>query len=431
MTQTYVLRSGTSQYDPLPSTCSTAPPVSPDLLAGVERVVTAFTAWLRKYGGSSWDHQTFYSGPIGGTAKTLYYRNRHLGIAAVAPIVLCEAFLPGARRFFGQKTRFPIADAHYAMGFAFLSRYAGDAHHQRAVEFLRALKESRSPGYEHYCWGYPFDWVTSAGTLKAWTPFITSTPYAYEAFRNVHAIDRNPEWRAICASIAEHGAKDVPEFPVSRIASSCGYGPYDRKGGIVNAAAYRAWLLTVASIDFGRSDYRCAAEHNLNFVFEAQQPNGSWFYSVDGVRDFVDHYHTCFVLKALAKIDRHVDHAGCKAAIAAGLEYYVKTLFDDQGLPKPFSKPPRLTVYRRELYDYAECINLCVLLRDRFPALNRTLDTVLRDILRRWVKADGSFRSRQLLVGWDNVPMHRWAQSQLFRSLTFLLHDEGAVGGRN
>jgi hypothetical protein len=24
-------------------------------------------------------------------------------------------------------------------------------------------------------------------------------------------------------------------------------------------------------------------------------------------------------------------------------------------------------------------------------------------------------------VGWDNVPMHRWAQSQIFRSLCFLL----------
>ncbi len=36
-------------------------------------------------------------------------------------------------------------------------------------------------------------------------------------------------------------------------------------------------------------------------------------------------------------------------------------------------------------------------------------------------QSDGSFRARQLLVGWDNVPMHRWAQSQMFRSLCFLL----------
>ena len=90
-------------------------------------------------------------------------------------------------------------------------------------------------------------------------------------------------------------------------------------------------------------------------------------------------------------------------------------------MPKPFSRPPRLTVYRRELYDYAECLNLATLLRGRFPELDAIVVTVLRDVLDRWQKPDGSFRSRQLLWGWDNVPMHRWAQAQMFRSLSFLL----------
>ena len=40
-------------------------------------------------------------------------------------------------------------------------------------------------------------------------------------------------------------------------------------------------------------------------------------------------------------------------------------------------------------------------------------------IVKDWVKPDGSFRSRRLFIGWDNVPMHRWAQSQMFRSLAF------------
>ena len=109
------------------------------------------------------------------------------------------------------------------------------------------------------------------------------------------------------------------------------------------------------------------------------------------------------------------------SAIERGVGYYVRNLFDTEGLPLPFSKAPRLTVYRRELYDYAECINLAVLLQGRFPELDRILSAVVTDLLVRWQKPDGSFRARQLLVGWDNVPMHRWAQSQVFRSLCFLL----------
>jgi hypothetical protein len=78
-------------------------------------------------------------------------------------------------------------------------------------------------------------------------------------------------------------------------------------------------------------------------------------------------------------------------------------------------------VYRRELYDYAESINLAVLLKGRFPKLDDLLSSVLDDVLTVWQKPDGSFRSRRLLLGWDNTPMHRWAQSQLFRSLCFLM----------
>ena len=69
------------------------------------------------------------------------------------------------------------------------------------------------------------------------------------------------------------------------------------------------------------------------------------------------------------------------------------------GLPKPFSQAPRLTIYRRELYDYAECINLAVLLEGRFPALDERLGSTVSDLLQHWQKNDGSFRSRKLLLG--------------------------------
>ncbi|MBV9275660.1 MAG: hypothetical protein JO333_17330 [Verrucomicrobia bacterium] len=113
------------------------------------------------------------------------------------------------------------------------------------------------------------------------------------------------------------------------------------------------------------------------------------------------------------------------------MKYYLTRLFDTEGLPRPFSKAPRLTVYKRELYDCAECINLCLLLRDRFPELNRTLETVVTGVLNDWVKADGSFRSRRLHFGWDNVPMHRWGQSQMFRSLAYYLAESRRFSDAN
>ena len=57
-----------------------------------------------------------------------------------------------------------------------------DGYLKTAVHYLEELKKSRCAGFQEYCWGYPFDWVTRNGTIKAETPFITSTPYVWEAF---------------------------------------------------------------------------------------------------------------------------------------------------------------------------------------------------------------------------------------------------------
>jgi len=444
---------------------------TPDPLAHeVSGVLASFAAWLDSFGETSWDHQSFYAGSYGSRAKSLYYRHTIFGTAAVAPIIFFEAFAPSARKLFHHPIRLPIADAHYAMGFAFLYQTTSDrTYREKAVHFLNVLRETRCNQFKEYCWGYPFDWVTRVGVIKEQTPLITTTPYVYEAFLQATQLvertslelspvssaccppssfpavgsyepeaalppGRRPlwagscpldlldEWKRVMQSIARHAALDIKDFRTSETASSCSYTPFNG-GGVINAAAYRAFLLASASQVFSKDDYWKIAERNLNFVLENQNSDGSWPYAVDGVRDFVDHFHTCFVMKALAKIHALTGHEACGTALAKGVVYYLKNLFDDDGLPKPFSKAPRLTIYKRELYDCAECINLCLLLRDRFPQLQTALETVVAGILKDWIKPDGSFRSRRLQFGWDNVPMHRWGQAQMFRSLAYYLSE--------
>src|SRR5213079_3291475 len=159
------------------------------------------------------------------------------------PMIFCEAFLPAARRLFHHPVRFPIADAHYAMGFAFLYEATGDSSQlENAIHFLTELKKSRCHGFKEYCWGYPFNWVTRNGTIKEQTPLITTTPYCYEAFLQVQwLVDGNSDLRsvpsAICPpssvlcpldeckrileSIARHAFSDIKDFPVSENSSSC------------------------------------------------------------------------------------------------------------------------------------------------------------------------------------------------------------------
>lgn len=369
----------------------------------VKDTVLRFIAWLDRYGETSWDHQSYFASRFGRWAKATYYKAPRIGKLAVAPMILSEAFVPSARRLFWKRQRLPIADAHYAMGFAFLAQWCNEKkYYDRAVHFLEVLKQTRSRRYENWSWGYPFHWETRHGTMPAETPLITTVPYVYEAFRQVYEIDKKQEWWEILRSIAQHVHQDYHDVATSPTAASCSYNPLpDEPGMVVNASAYRAALLMQAAIDFEEEKYFETARRNLNFVLESQNPDGSWFYSTEGERDFIDHFHTCFVLKGLVKIEALNVGLDVTRAIESGVDFYVKNLFDQDGLPKPFSRKPRLTVYRRELYDYAECINLAVLLRGRFPALDRILARVRR--MEGWQKPDGAFRARQLLLGWDSA----------------------------
>lgn len=386
-----------------------------------------FVGWLDAFGETSQDHQDFYASKIGRAAKNLYYRRPLLGKVAALPMVVCEAFFPWTRRFYFPRMRLPISDAHFAMGFAKLHQVTGDPQYlARAIHFLEVLESTRCPAFERHGWGYPFDWQTKGGVLKQGTPLITTTPYCYEAFADVYQIDRQPRWRDTMRSIAEHCLLDYRDVDAGPGAATCTYTP---TGGerVVNASAYRAFTLFGAWREFGDERYRTAAERNLNFVLQCQLPDGSWPYAVDGVRPFVDHFHTCFVMKALAKIEGLTGHAGCTAALVRGVDYYTKHLFDEAGLPRPFARAPRLVVYKRELYDCAECINLGVLLRGRFPVLDAAVDRTVEEIVLRWQLPDGHFHSRRLLLGWDNVPMHRWGHSEIFRSLCLRLYAEHAA----
>ena len=390
------------------------------------RALDEFDRWLSAFGETSYDFQTWYAGPYGKFAKALYYRNR-LGVLAVAPMVLCEALVPSARRFFYGPQRFPIADAHYAMGFARLFQATKNERHlERAAHFLDVLLATSCPAPSGRGWGYPFDWVTIDGTIPARTPLITTLPYVYEAFAALHEIDGRNEWLEAMQSIATHALRDYRNVDCGRGAGASTYTPLaSDRGRVVNASAYRAFLLTKAAFDLGDEEYLAAAQPNLRFVLRAQNGDGSWPYAADGRRGFIDHFHTCFVLKALVKIEQLTADRECRRAVEAGLAYYLRHLFDDQGLPRPFAKAPRLVVYRRELYDYAEAINLLTVSRERSAEAESRLRTTVQDLLGRWQRSDGSFRTRQLRIGWDQVPMHRWAQAQVFRSLSGLLLDKG------
>jgi hypothetical protein len=384
--------------------------------------IEAFTVWIDDYGPLSQDPYDLWATSLGRRAKELYYRRPLLGALAAAPFVGLDLVAPRARFLVRPAGRSPISDAHYALGFFELARVLDDEDHgDTAQAFLEALDRSRSTWHADPAWGYPFDWPTRVGLFHAGTPFITTIPYCYEAFEAGYGVLGDKRYLETMRGVARFAAEQIPVIAVGPESEASAYSPIDGRK-VINASAYRGFLLATSGRRFARDDWVEAGARNIRFVVEQQRADGSWPYALDG-EDFVDNFHTCLVLKNLAKFWLATGDDDSRAAFCGGYDFYLAHLLDDSGLPVPFARRPRVTLHRRDLYDYAEGIAVALLLRDEVPAAQRVLEQIVGDLVARWQLPDGHFVTRELAVGRNTVPYHRWAQSQVFHALTKVVAD--------
>lgn len=387
-------------------------------------MIESFLKWLNKNGYYSYDQYDFWSTNYGKFAKNVYNKNHIFGVPLIVPIFLLDLFFPYSRVIVTPKKRFPIADAHLIMGYLNLFKITKNSKFlEKAIEISDELLKASIPGYSGYCWGYPFDWQTNRGLWKKMTPLITTVPYCFESFLSIYDITKERKYLDIAYSISQFALKDLNEIVMSDMSSACSYTPIDNSM-VVNANAYRAFLLMEAYHRFGEYEFKQRAVKNINFVIENQRLDGSWLYAVKNHKDaFIDNFHTCFVLKNLYKANVYLKSSNVHDAIIKGYNFYLKNLFENNDFPKPYAVSRRIQFVQIEMYDYAEGISLGVLLKDEIPGAFELAKKLARDVYLYYQLPDGHFKTR---VNWgglcNSVPYLRWPQSQMFFALTTLLN---------
>lgn len=393
-----------------------APSADPPEAARVAAALRAFVAWRERHGPASQDQYDWWATRYGVWAKARFYRHGPVAAPLVAPLFAVDTVWPAARRWVMPPRRFAIADAHYVLGDVARQRATGDATAgAQAIAGGDALLASALPGFAGPCWGYPFDWQTRRGLVPRGTPLITTTPYVFDAMLALHALTGAARYRETALSIAAFVAADIRETAIGGgLAAS--YTPFDRSA-VVNASAYRAACLARAAVLAGNADYRRRARANAEFVVEQQRPDGAWPYSATDPHDrFVDHIHTCFVLKGLYRAACDLADDRLLAAVGRGVAFYRRALFTADGAPRPFAETPWPRLARLELYDCAEALNLALLLRDALPTA--ALAHAMAARLLALQLPSGAFVTRVLRGGIpQRVPYHRWAQAQAYCAL--------------
>ncbi|MEI6603896.1 MAG: hypothetical protein WCP35_01205 [Verrucomicrobiota bacterium] len=410
------------------------PVINPKAPSGGNAALAAchrFLAWLGRAGYESYDPYDIWGTRYGLWSRKVYYAKGKFGIPLVAPLVALDLIYPALRGLFVKKERFATADAQLLLGLLNLYQLSGGKQYlERAVALGEDIMDYSIPDYRGACWGYPFDWQNNQDAV--WprnTPYITCTPYCYEAYLGLLEASGDKKYLNLAAGIAEFVHGDLKDLPTGPESAAGSYSPFDKRQ-VVNASAYRAYVLADAGKRFGRKDYLETSRRNLNFVIDSQAEDGSWLYAMNEAKSYIDNFHTCFNLKNLFKIHRIEPDLGVENSIRRGFAYYRQHLIDAEGNPKPFAIKPRLQLAKLEIYDFAEGITLGTLIGSMIPEAGDLARRLADKLIQNYQLPDGHFVTRIFRGGFRHCfPFLRWPQAQLFYALTNLLKTQDSTNG--
>jgi hypothetical protein len=198
----------------------------------------------------------------------------------------------------------------------------------------------------------------------------------------------------------------------------------------VNALfAAASWRLSVLAI--GDADAHAErADSLLRFVLAGQRPEGAWPYAAHPSGQWVDGYHTGYVLEALGYLRHPAVDARVEPALERGATYFRRQLMDDDGCPKYFDD----SRYPIDVQNCAQAIQTIARLQGEgglnLVLLQRAVTCAVRELFLADPQASvGYFAAtrRRWLV--NRTPYVRWGQAPMALALTFAWAVQRGVGG--
>jgi hypothetical protein len=264
---------------------------------------------------------------------------------------------------------------------------------ERRESLLRRLERLRGTDG----WSYPFDVQTRWGYYCSGTPNAIVTSFACHA--------------SLDAGFESHDLERPVAF-LQGLGREGGWFAYFNGSDV---PIHNASML-IASV-LSRVGHRASAGPAIAFTLDRQRPDGSWPYGEAQGLEWVDGFHTAYVLEALHRCAEDSGTNEADEVIARGLDLYLRALVDPDGAA-------RHTVgsrYPVDTHALASGITMLVRLRHRderaLPTAERMVDWALRYMRR----PDGRFAFQQHRFYRNAIPYTRWSDAHMLLALALYL----------
>jgi polysaccharide biosynthesis protein VpsJ len=370
---------------------------------------------LRQLGGwverADWKAYDTFDGLASPYARFLTFGNPFLK----------QVWQQGVRRFplnlrpvLGIKpSRSSKAMGFFAQGFLKLHLAHGKAEDLERMRFcLDWLTAHRSPGYRGCCWGNHFDYQHRAGSIPKGTPTIVNAARhafldAFEALGEVRDLEVAER---VCEFIANE--LGVTEF---EDAAYLHYYP-GATHFVHNSNMIGASLLARVHHHRSNERYRQLSRRAVRWTMRHQLSNGAWYYGAGPQFQWVDSFHTGYVLEALDIFMRSLEDREYERQLQQGYRFYLDTFFGPDGTPHYYDRKMRPLDIQCPSQGIQTLVNLRRLDDRSLEVAGKVADWTLNHMR----DPSGYFYYRKYPCLTNKTPTLHWGQATMFAALATL-----------
>lgn len=358
---------------------------------------------------TSYDPYDIWKSPLGLETKALFYRNRLAGLIPAALLTLFDHFINNSLRIGYTKQEYPMARSLAALSLLTLyDKERNSALLDKAKSHIDTLIAISSKGYSGFCCGMNAPWASKNGRYPDGMPYSTNTPYALEALITYSKLAKTHEYDSVIASVFDFIERDLLVVHEDELSIALSYAPVNEPRIVVNANSYSMlmYAMLLEYLPDQRDHIVNKIERLYRFIAAEQADDGGWDYYADSAPgNFIDCFHSCFILKNIAKTIRIHRLVGACEVIEKGYEFLTENLYDPEtGLYKRFTRTDKPGLVRYDLYDNAEMLGLAVLLDDM-----KTADSLAKKIEHYFINGTDIFSVIDRFGLRRNANMLRWA----------------------
>jgi hypothetical protein len=287
-----------------------------------------------------------------------------------------------------------------------------------ACALLDQLWQMRSERHSGAAWGYNFPWQNRKFFAPQGAPTIVPTAFAARAFIEAHQAFSDDKYLQAARSACDFIVNDLKRTFESAEEVCFSYSPSDTTQ-IFNASLLAAETLASVGQLTGEGELCELANKAARYVITRQRADGSWAYGADAGQEWVDSFHTAYVLLSLARISNACGggDSDIESSLQRGFSFWRAGFFLADGWPKYYHD----SLYPADAHAAATAIVTFLELQKLDGDARELAGSIARWTINNLRDPSGFFYYQRRRFSTVRTPFMRWTQAWMLYAFARLL----------